>query len=179
MFTRSVPQWVRPVTLRVLRVVTAGALAVDAYTHADQAFRYDPNRDTGISQGTLFRLEAGVASFAALAVLVLVWRTAWALVGWALAAVVAASALGAVMIYANYDIGTLGPLPDMYEPLWYADKTRAAVAEGIGTGTATLGFVITAAAAWTARRRGRRATAPALPVLRRDVPVRTRIRHDT
>jgi hypothetical protein len=177
MFARSVPRWLVPAAVWVLRVVTAGALAVDAYTHADQAYRYDPNRDTGISQGTLFRLEAGVASFAALAVLVLVWRTAWALVGWALAIVVAASALGAVMIYTHYDIGALGPLPNMYEPLWYSDKTRAAVAEGIGTGTATLGFVITAVAA-RGRRRAQRAPAPTPPI-RRNVAVRARIRHDT
>jgi hypothetical protein len=178
MFTRSLPRWVVPAVLWVLRVVTAGMLAVDAYTHVDQAFRYEPNRDNGISQGDLFRIEAGAASFAALAVLVLVGRTAWALVGWALAIIVAASALGAVMIYTHYDIGTLGPLPNMYEPFWFAEKTRAAVAEGIATGTGTLGFLITAWSAW-ASRRTKRATLPEPLARRRDPPLRARIRHDT
>jgi hypothetical protein len=153
MFTRSIPRWVEPAVLWILRLVTAAMLALDAYLHVDQAFRYEPNRDNGISQGDLFRIEAGAASFAALAVLVLTWRTAWALVGWALAIVVAASAFGAVMIYTHYDIGPLGPLPDMYEPFWYTEKTQAAVAEGIATGAAVLGFTLTAVPAWIRRRR--------------------------
>lgn len=142
-------------TLWLLRLATAAMLALSAYIHADLAFRYDPNRDTSISQGTLFRLEAGVAAFAALAVLVVTWRVAqvaWQLVAWGLATVVAASSLGAVMIYAHYDIGTLGPLPDMYEPFWYGEKTQAAVAEAIATATATAGFVLTAVRAWRRRR---------------------------
>jgi len=28
-------------------------------------------------------------------------------------------------------VGAVGPLPDMYEPFWFPDKTLAAVAEGI------------------------------------------------
>ena len=120
-----------------LRVATAGALAIDAYLHADLAQEYDLNRNATISQGDLFRVEAGVASLAALLILVLATR-----VTWALAFVVAASALGAVQIYAHYDIGRLGPLPNMYEPLWFSEKTRAAIAETVATGTAALGFVV-------------------------------------
>ena len=152
MFTR-VPLWAEPAVLWVLRLGTAAMLALDAYLHVDQAFRYEPNRDNGISQGDLFRIEAGAASFAALAVLVLTWRTAWSLVGWALAIVVAASAFGAVMIYTHYDVGPLGPLPDMYEPFWYSEKTQAATAEGIATGAAVIGFALTAVPAWIRRRR--------------------------
>jgi hypothetical protein len=106
-------------------------------------------RDTGLSQGTLFRWEAGAAAFAALVVLVVFAPAVWSLVAWALALVVAASAFGAVMIYAHYDIGRLGPLPDMYEPFWYGEKTRAAVAEGIATGTAFLGLVLATWMVWT------------------------------
>lgn len=169
--------WLVPLTLWVARVVTAALLAVDAYNHADLAFRYDPNRDTGISQGTLFRWEAGVSAFAALAVLVVFWRTAWSLLAWALALVVAASAFGAVMIYAHYDIGRLGPLPDMYEPFWYGQKTQTAVAEAIATGTAALGLVITAWWLW-ARRRANRVSESQPVAGERRSPVRARIRHD-
>jgi len=175
--TRSLPLWVLAAALWVLRVVTAAMLAVDAYIHADLAYRYDPNRAASISQGTLFRWKAGVAAFAALAVLVVFWRAAWSLVAWALALVVAASALGAVMIYSHYDIGTLGPLPNMYEPFWYGEKTRAAVAEGIATGTAFLGLVLATWTVW-AHRRAKRAAEPAPIAGGRGTPVRARIRHD-
>lgn len=180
MRTRSLPLWplwVVPVALWVLRAATAAMLGVDAYVHADLAMRYDPNRDTGLSQGTLFRWEAGVAAFAALAVLVVFWRTAWSLLAWALALVVAASALGAVMIYAHYDVGRLGPLPDMYEPFWYGQKTQAAVAEAIATGTAALGLAITAWLLW-ARRRARRIRESQPMASGRRTPVRARVRHD-
>jgi hypothetical protein len=151
---------IRAATLSVLRLVTAAMLALDAYVHADLARLYDNNRDATLTQGDVFRIEAGLAAFAALAVLVLTWGTVWALLTWALAIVVAASALGAVMIYAHYEIGRLGPLPDMYEPLWYSEKRQAAIAEGIATATATIGFVLTAIPA-LARRRNRASLATA------------------
>jgi hypothetical protein len=174
---RWLPLWVVLAALWVLRVVTAAMLAVDAYIHADLAYRYDPNRAASISQGTLFRWEAGAASFAALAVMVVFWRAAWSLVAWALALLVAASALGAVMIYSHYDIGTLGPLPNMYEPFWYGQKTQAAVAEGIATGTAFLGLVLATWTVWV-HRRARRVAEPAPNAGGQRTPVRARIRHD-
>jgi hypothetical protein len=145
----------------VLRLITAAMLALTAYVHADLAPVYDNNRDATLTQGDVFRIQAGLASFAALAVLVLAWRTLWSLLAWALAIVVAASALGAVLIYAHYDIGRLEPLPDMYEPLWYAEKRQAAFAAGIATGAAVLGFGLTAISA-------RRAVSPDGPGHRPD-----------
>jgi hypothetical protein len=144
------PPWVLPAALWVLRLVTAAMLAVDAYIHADLAMRYDNNRHATLSQGEVFRIEAGVAAFAALLILVLATR-----VTWALAFVVAASALGAVQIYAHYDVGRLGPLPDMYEPLWYGEKTRAAVAEAIASGVALAGFALAVLSARAGARRVR------------------------
>jgi hypothetical protein len=136
----------------VLRLITAAALAVDAYLHADLAHRYDLNRFAPISQGDLFRIEAGIASLMALLVLVAATRVVWAV-----AFLVAASALGAVLLYAHTDVGALGPLPDMYEPLWYPRKTAAAFAEGAATAGALLGFAL---AVWYARgRRARRLVA--------------------
>jgi hypothetical protein len=144
----SLRPWVLPAASWVLRLVTAGMLAVDAYIHADLAVRYDLNRNATISQGDLFRVEAGVAAFTALLILLVATR-----VTWAVAFLVAASAFGAVLIYAHYDIGRVGPLPNMYEPLWYPEKTRAAVVEGIATGAALAGFVL---AVLSARHRGLR-----------------------
>lgn len=111
----------------VLRLIVATGLAIDAYVHADLAAQYAPIHAT-ISQSTLFLIEAGVASAAALAVLAVRGRT-----GFALAFAVAASALGAILLYRYVNVGTLGPLPNMYEPAWFPEKTTAAVAEAVAT----------------------------------------------
>ncbi|MGW2371109.1 hypothetical protein [Kitasatospora sp. NPDC001683] len=115
-----------------LRLSAAAGLAVDAAVHARLADRYDAVGDT-ISQGTLFRAESAAAS---LAVLLLLLRRHHAgdLYAW----LVAASALGALLLYRYVDVGTLGPLPNMYEPFWFADKTLAAWAEGIATAALTI-----------------------------------------
>jgi hypothetical protein len=136
----------------VLRLITAAALAVDAYVHADLVGRYDPNRDGGLSQGDLFRIEAAAASLMALLVVLVAWRVVWAL-----AFVVAASAFAAVMVYAHYDIHAIGPIPDMYEPIWYSEKTFAATAEAVAAGTAALGLAL---AFWPSRQADRRRAMP-------------------
>jgi hypothetical protein len=124
-------------TAWVLRIATAGGLAVDAYVHADLVARYDANRGTGsLSQGDLFRIEAVVSGLVALALLISGRRLVW-IVSW----LVAGSALGAMLFFRYYDPGLLGPLPDMYEPLWFREKTVAGLAEGLAVVTATLGLV--------------------------------------
>jgi plastocyanin len=110
--------------LLFVRLLVAAGLAVDAYVHADLAPVYDGVRGS-ISQGNLFRIEAGVAAAAALIVL-LAGRRA----GLGLAFAVAASALGALLLYRYIDVGGLGPLPNMYEPGWFPEKVTAALAEG-------------------------------------------------
>ena len=148
MATERAPQRLWHVSGWALRLVTAGALAVSAFVHADLADRYHLNRSGGLSQGELFQIEAGAAALAALLVLLSARRLAWAF-----AFGVAASALAAVLINANYDIGALGPIPDMYEPLWYPEKTLTALFEAVAAGTSMLGFLMATAAARTRRRR--------------------------
>ncbi|MEU6235980.1 hypothetical protein [Kitasatospora sp. NPDC047058] len=138
----------RAVTLWLLRLLTAAGLAVDAYVHADLAGERDLVGDD-ISQGTLFRIEAGAASFAALLVVLAATR-----VTWAVAFVVAASALGALLLYTYVDVGTLGPIPNMYEPVWYPEKTTAAVAEGVAVVTSLAGFLAVGRRRGAHRRRG-------------------------
>lgn len=122
----------------LLRLSTAAALAIDAYVHADLAGRYDLNQGSAaISQGDLFRVEASVSAFAALAVILTVWRLTWTL-----ALLVAASALGGLLLYRYSSPGALGPLPDMYEPSWYPEKTLTAIAESAAVITATLGLLL-------------------------------------
>ncbi|MEU2718024.1 hypothetical protein [Streptomyces sp. NPDC007205] len=122
----------------LLQAVTAAALAVDAYVHASLASPYD-RVGQQISQGTVFRLEAAVASLAALLVLLLGRRRPV----WAFAFLVSVSALGAVLLYQFVNVGTLGPLPNMYEPVWGPSKNASAIAEAVGAVAALVGFLIT------------------------------------
>jgi len=114
--------WVGAVLLRL--VVVAG-LAVDVYVHLHLAASYDANT-AAISEGTLFQVEAGVAGLAA--VLVLLTRTQ---IGVMVALLVAAGGVGAVLLYQYVDVGAVGPLPNMYEPLSYPEKTDSLIAEAV------------------------------------------------
>jgi hypothetical protein len=127
--TRSLASW-------TLRVGTAAALSIDAAVHLRNAASYDLVTAT-ISEGALFRVQAGAAIASAL--LVLVWpRRA----SWVVAFLVAASALGAVLLYRYVDVGPLGPLPNMYENTWQVPgKLLSAWAEGAAVVLAGLGLL--------------------------------------
>lgn len=87
------------IAYRSLRVVTAAALVVDAFVHQDLAGRYRLNQGSGpLSQGDLFRIEAVLSVLLALALLI---SGRWFV--WALAWLVAASAVGAVVLYRYHD----------------------------------------------------------------------------
>lgn len=103
---------------------------MDAYVHLKLAHEYDAVR-AAISQGQLFRAEAAAATLSAL-LLLLAWRPATRLLAFA----VAASALAAAVVNTYLHLGTIGPLPDMYEPGWFTDKIVAVVAEGASAVTA-------------------------------------------
>jgi hypothetical protein len=109
--------------------MTAAGLGVDAYLHWHLAVNFDTLTGTAsphISEGTLFRLEAVLALIAML--LVLSSRRRFAA---AFALLVAAGGLGVLLLYGYVDVGGLGPLPDMYDPIWYTEKTVSAVAEAV------------------------------------------------
>jgi hypothetical protein len=109
----------------VARVLAAAGLGVDAYMHAHLAGRYDAISEN-ISQGTLFRIEAALAGVAAL--LVLVWRR---LPGDLFAWATATGGLALLLLYRYDNVGTLGPFPNMYEPVWYTEKTVTVVAQAV------------------------------------------------
>jgi hypothetical protein len=113
----------RAVRIALIVIVVAG-LAVDAYVHFDLAGSYDPVKTSTLSQGDLFRAESVVAILVAL--LLIVRPRRWTA---ATAAVVAGSALAAVLVYRYVDIGQIGPIPSMYEANWYTEKTISAIAE--------------------------------------------------
>ncbi|MGH8888174.1 MAG: hypothetical protein ACRDV3_00250 [Acidothermaceae bacterium] len=118
------------------RLVTAGALAVDAWVHLTLADTYAHAAAGGIGEGNLFRIEAAVALLVAVVVLARGDRIAYAA-----AFLVAASALGAVLLYRYVDVPAFGPIPSMYEPVWFTKKTISAVAEGIGAMFAVGGWL--------------------------------------
>ena len=137
------PRVPRSVLTRLLGAATAAALGVDSYVHARDAGFYDAVQTSVLSQGTLFRLEAAVAGVIAVALLIRPSR-----IWFAAAFLVAASALGAVLLYTYVDVGSLGPLPNMYEPTWaLPGKPASAWAEGAGVVLAATGLLTT----WRAR----------------------------
>lgn len=130
--------WLR-IALYALRVASAVLLAVDAYVHASDASFYDAPRGGAITMGNLFRIEAGTAGLVALLLLV-GWRSR---ISWLPAFLVAASAIGGVVLYRYIDVGILGPIPNMYEPTWQVPgKLLSAYAEGAAVVLSALGFLL-------------------------------------
>lgn len=107
-----------------LSLVVVAGLAVDAVIHVRLAEEYQFAFPEGIGGGTLFRIEAAAAVVAAVAVLAWGRRPSY----W-LAVLVAGSAFLAVVSARYVEVPSIGPLPSMYEPLWYLEKTISAVAE--------------------------------------------------
>lgn len=111
----------------LLAVLAAAGLGYDAYVHLDLADVYDGVGST-ITQGGLFRFEAVLAIAAGLAVLMFDHPLAWLFAG-----MVGLGGVAAVVLYRYVDVGAIGPIPNMYEPVWYDDKTYSAIAEaGVG-----------------------------------------------
>ena len=120
----------------LLRLLVAAALVIDAVVHFDLASGYQLGASGGIGEGNLFRIEAVAAVLVGLYVLVRGSRPAYAA-----AVVVAGSAFIAVLLYRYVDIPALGPIPAMYEPVWFFEKSLSAVAEGLGAVLAGVGYL--------------------------------------
>ncbi|MEV4253186.1 hypothetical protein AB0J52_08430 [Spirillospora sp. NPDC049652] len=114
----------------------AAGLIVDAVVHWRFApeMKYVPGGV--IHADTVFYAQAVVA--AVVAVLVLARARRWT---YALALLVAASAIGALLLYYFVDVGAVGPLPNMHEPVWYPEKTQSLVGEGVAALAALVGLV--------------------------------------
>lgn len=114
-----------PLHVALTAVVLVG-LAVDAIVHFHLASSYAGVKSNTLSQADLFRVEGALAVIAGVALLVRPRRyTA------ALAFLVSAGGTAAVLLYRYVDVGAFGPVPDMYEPIWYLEKTLSAWAEGV------------------------------------------------
>ncbi len=132
----------RPAVL-ALSLVAAAGLAVDAAVHLHLAGSYSMV-GTGItSEAALFRVEGGMAALCGLAVVALPNR-ATAL----LALLASVAGVAAVLLYTYVDLGPIGPFPDMYEPVWYPEKTFSYLAEAAAALVAAALVLLT----WRARR---------------------------
>jgi hypothetical protein len=140
----------------VLRLLTAAGLGVSAYVHIHVAAKYNGVAgNSGLSQGLLFRIEGGVAILLALIVLASGSRFLHFL-----AFLVAASALGAVLLYSYTNVGRLGPLPDMHDPAWFPQKALSTAAEAVATlASAALVFRSRGGGAKTPKKRFRQSAA--------------------
>lgn len=133
---RSAVRRARRVAPLALRVVVAAALVVDAVVHLRLAGGYQQSAPSGIGGGNLFRLESAAALVVAAWVL---WRgTRGALLA---AFAVGLSAVVAVVLYRYVDVPALGPLPAMYEPVWFTEKSLSAVAEAVAAIAAAVGIL--------------------------------------
>jgi hypothetical protein len=121
---------------RVLRLLVVVGLAVDVYVHFHLASRFDPIVGSGshaVSEGQLFRAEGAVAAVAM--VLVLLFDRPVTVL---LAFLVAGAGTAAVVLYAVFDVGAHGPIPDMYDASWYTEKTVSLVAEAVAAVAAAI-----------------------------------------
>jgi glucan phosphoethanolaminetransferase (alkaline phosphatase superfamily) len=134
--------------VRVLAVVTAILLAVDAYVHLKNASQYDSFKSSVMSEGTLFRIQGVVAIVVAVALVI--WPR---VIMWVVSLLVAGSAAVAVVLYTYVNVGALGPLPNLYENTWQpSGKVLSAVAEAAAAVLSIIGLVL----AVRARRRSGR-----------------------
>ena len=126
----------RPLLLTIRAAVALG-LGVDAYVHLHLASRYQLAAPDGIGGGTLFRIEGVLAVIALMLMLVRPRASSYAL-----AALVALGGVAAVLLYRYVDVGAIGPVPSMYEPIWFPEKTLSAFAEAAAGILALVGLLL-------------------------------------
>ena len=110
-----------------LYALTALGLVINAIIHLQLAGPFDAVTGSLVSQGDLFRIQSGAGIL--VAVLLVAVRRAWVAL---VAAVLAAGGLGLLILstLVLLDLTALG-LPPLFEPVWYADKIIAAVAQAV------------------------------------------------
>jgi len=120
----------------LILVVVAG-LAIDAFVHLDLASSNDTVKSSALTQGDLFRAEAALAIIAALALVVRPRR--WTAL---ITFLVSAGGFAAALLYQFVNVGSIGPLPNMYDPVKYPEKTLSVWAEGIAAVAALVLLVL-------------------------------------
>lgn len=116
----------------VLRVVGAAALACSGYLHLRIGLGRPPLFADG--QVTLSGLFLAQAAASALVVVWVLVRPS--LISWSAFGTVAAASLAAVVLSTYVRVPAVGPFPELYEPVWYLDKSLSAGAAAVATAVA-------------------------------------------
>ncbi|TWP36193.1 hypothetical protein [Leekyejoonella antrihumi] len=138
---RAAGPWSRDrFAIRLLAVLVAAGLGIDAVVHLSDAGLYAVPGGGLLTESHLFLAQSVVAFVVAILVLV---RPGVAT--FTAAVLVTATAAAAVFIYTYVDVGAIGPLPDLYEPTWALPGKRiSAAAEVCGALLAAGGLVLCA-----------------------------------
>lgn len=120
------------------RGVVVLGLALDTFVHLRVAPAMQVAAPGGLGGGLLFRAQATLAGLAALLLLVTGRRWAYALAG-----LVALSALGPVLLYHFVDVPAIGPIPSMHDPLWSPEKVVSILGEALALGFSVVGMRLT------------------------------------
>ena len=129
-----------------LALVIAAGLAIDAFTHLDLAHNYAFNSTGSVNEGVLFQIE-GISAIV-VAALVLLRPNLWTGL---LAVALSGGGAAVLLIYRYVNVGKLGPLPNMYEPIWFHEKTESLIGELV----AFAASLVLVAGCWYASRQSR------------------------
>ena len=124
----------------VLTLITLAGLGIDAYVHWDVAHDFiGLPSPSFITEYGLFKFEAALA----LATLILLLVRQNRLTA-GLSALVLLGGAAALLVYYQWQVGKIGPLPDMSDHSWYPkpEKALSVIGELVG-GVAALGLVAT------------------------------------
>ena len=122
---------VRPTTRsgRVLRVIGAIALGYSGYLHLRIALERPPLfADGQVTLSGIFIAQAVAAAVVVIWVLVRGDLLSWLAFG-----AVALGSLAALVLSVYVRVPAIGPFPELYEPIWYADKYLAAAAAAVAS----------------------------------------------
>jgi hypothetical protein len=122
-------------------------LGFDAYTHLDLASLYSHNTTGTVNEGVLFQIEAALAIVAGL---LLVLRQN--IVTTAFAVLVSGGGAFVLLLYRYVDVGKIGPIPNMYDPEFFPEKTQSLTGEFIAFGAALVLLGMALYARFGARR---------------------------
>jgi len=128
----------KTITRWVLTAVVAVGLGIDSYVHWDVAHDYvGVPSPSFITEYGLFKFEAALALVTLIVLLVRPNRLTAGL-----AAMVLLGGAAALLVYYQWQVGKIGPLPDMSDHTWYPkpEKALSVIGELVG-GVAALGLV--------------------------------------
>ena len=133
-----------PLLRWTLLLAAVGGLLVDAWVHIDLDHLYDFPQPGWVNESVLFQIEGLLAMGAA--VWLVIRQDVWSA---GFAALLSGGGAFLLILYRYVDVGRIGPIPNMHEPIWFTEKSVCVIGELVAFVASAL---LTAAFA-TARRR--------------------------